>query len=106
MSVSSSSELLAEAQCLELLVVSVCIVGKGVDTDSSAWHEIAGDLQILRIHQFDQVLHDDVHAILMEIAVVAEGEEVELEALALHHPFARDITDIQMSEVRLPCFRA
>ena len=104
--VSGSGELLAEALCLELLMIGVRVVGEWIDTDSSARHEIAGDLKILRIHQFDQIFHDDVHAILMKIAVVAEGEEVELEALALHHPLARDITDVQVSEIRLPGFGA
>ncbi len=42
----------------------------------------------------------------MKIAVVAEGEEVELEALTLYHPFAGDVTDIDVSEIRLTGLRA
>ena len=106
MSVSGSSKLLAEAVRLELLVLRVSVVGKGVDADSSARQEIAGDLKVFRIHEFDQILHDYIYAILMEIAVVAEREEIEFEALTLHHPLTRDITDIEVSEIRLPGFRA
>jgi hypothetical protein len=41
----------------------------------------------------------------MKISVVTEGEEVELETLALDHPLTRDITDEDMSEIRLSGFR-
>ena len=64
------------------------------------------DFQILGIHQLDQVLHDDVHAILVEVAMVAEAEEVELEALALHHQRARNVVDNDVSKVRLTRFGA
>ena len=42
----------------------------------------------------------------MEITVVAEREQVELERLALNHPFARDIRDDDSGIIRLPCERA
>jgi hypothetical protein len=37
----------------------------------------------------------------MEVAVVAEGEEVELEALRLDHPFARDVENLDLCKVWL-----
>ena len=80
------------------------VVGERIDANSAAGHEIAGDLKVFGIHEFDQIFHDDVHAILMKIAVVAEGEEVQLERFALDHPFARDIRDVDVSEVGLSCF--
>jgi hypothetical protein len=82
-------------------MVVVGPVGKGENTYSAAWHEDARDLEILRFHEPNEILHDDVDAVLMEIAVVAEGEEIEFEALALDHPLAWDITDVDMSEIRL-----
>ena len=42
----------------------------------------------------------------MEITVVTEREEIELQTLALHHLFTRDITDINMSEIGLTGLRA
>jgi hypothetical protein len=42
----------------------------------------------------------------MEVAVVSEGEKVQFETFALHHPLPRDITDVNMSEIRLSCFGA
>lgn len=83
-------------------MLRIGIVGKGIDADAAAGHEVTGDLEVFGIHEADQVLHDDIDAILVEIAVVAEGKEVELEALALDHPFPRDIGDIDMSEIGLP----
>ena len=42
----------------------------------------------------------------MKISVVAEREEVQFERLALHHSFSRDVTDVYVSEIRLPGLRA
>ena len=52
--------------------VRTAVVGVGMDGDASARREFAPDLDILRIHELDEVLHDSVHAILVEIAVIAE----------------------------------
>ena len=55
-------------------MILVTVIGERLDGDSPTGIEQADDLQIFGIHQLDQVLHDDVHAILMEVAVVAETE--------------------------------
>lgn len=52
--------------------VRTAVVGVGMDGDAAARREFAPDLDILRIHELDEVLHDSVHAILVEIAVIAE----------------------------------
>ena len=67
-----------EALFHQILMVGVTIVGEGLDGDAATGVEQADDLQIFRIHQLDKVLHDDVDAVLMEVAVVTEAEEVEL----------------------------
>ena len=85
--------LFAQALFPELLMVGVSIVGKRIDADASTRREQACYLDILRIYETDEVFHDDIHAILMEIAMVAEREQVELERLALDHLFARNIRD-------------
>ena len=94
-------EIADEAGAHHVLMLTVAKVGKRLDGDASSGIEQADDLQILGIHQLDQVLHDDVDTILMEIAVVAEAEQVELQALALDHALARDIVDNDMAEVGL-----
>ena len=101
-----STQLFAEALCFEFLVIGVGVIGKRIDADAAAGHEPACYLQIFGIHERHQIFHDNIDAVLMKIAVVAEREEVELEALALHHPFARDITNIDMSEIGLSGLRA
>ena len=90
-----------EALLHHVLVVGVTIVGERLDGDAAAWIEQADDLQIFGIHQLDEIFHDDVHAIFMEITMVTEAEEVEFEALALHHQRTRDVIDNDMSKVRL-----
>ena len=99
--ISIVMEVADEAHAHHVLMIAVAIVGKRLDADATTRVEQADDLQILGVHQLDQVLHDDVHAILMEIAVVAETEEVQLQALALDHAHARDIIDDDVAKVGL-----
>ena len=89
-----------------VLVFGVGIVGEGVDADAASWGEDTRYLEVLRVHQFDQVFHDDVDTIFVEIAVVAEREEVEFERLGLHHLLPRNVGYIDGGEVGLPRFGA
>jgi hypothetical protein len=86
---------------LSILRSRTPIVGIGIDRDATTRCKEAKDLNILRIHQFHQVFHDLIDAILMEITMVTEREEIEFQALALYHPLARDIGDFDFSEVWL-----
>ena len=85
-----------------MFVFGVGIVGEGVDADAAARGEDARYLKVLRGHQFDQVFHDDVDTIFVEIAVVAEREEVEFERFGLHHLLPRNVGYIDGGEVGLP----
>jgi hypothetical protein len=98
--------LFAEAFSFEILMFRISIIGERINADTSAGHEITGYLQVFGIHQPNQILHNDIHAVFMEIPMVTEGKEVEFETFALHHLLARDIRDINMSEIRLSCFGA
>ena len=57
------------------------VISVWIDGDPATRSEQADDLNILGVHEPHEVLHDDVHAILVEIAVVTEGEEIEFQAL-------------------------
>ena len=95
-----------ETLLLEGLVVGVRVVGKGVDTDAAAGREDTRDLDVLGVHEADQVVEDDVDAVLVEIAVVAEREQIEFQRLGLHHVLARNVGDDDGRKVRLPRFGA
>lgn len=82
------------------------VVAIRIDRDAAARSELAPYLDVARVHQFDQVVHDDVHAILVEIAVIAEAEQVQLERLALYHFDVRNVADIDRRKVWLACNRA
>lgn len=88
-----------------VLGARTAVVGVRVDGDAATWGEEAGDLDVFGIHQFDEVFHDDVYAVLVEVSVVSEAEKIELEALALDHLHVRDIADAEFREVRLSCNR-
>ena len=77
------------------------VVGVRINADAAPGDKDAGHLNILRFHQANEVLHDDVDTVLMEAAVVAEAEKVELETLALHHPLVGQVADAYLSKVRL-----
>lgn len=69
----------------------LAVVTVRVNRDAAARRELAPDLDVLRLHELDEILHDDVHAVLMEIAVVAEAEQIQLERFALNHADVRYI---------------
>ena len=52
------------------------VVAVRIDADAAPWGENACYFDVFRIHQADEVFHDDVYTILMEGAVAAETEQV------------------------------
>ena len=83
------------------LGAGTAVIGVGIDGDASAGRKEARHLQILGIHQFHQVFHDGVHAVFVEISVVAETEQIELQALGFYHFLIRNIADTNLGKVRL-----
>ena len=99
-----ANRLMAEEALLGHLFVFrtwAAVVGIGVDADAATRGEDSRDLDVARVHQTDEVFHDDIHAVFMEVAVIAEGEEVELETLRLHHAHIGDIHDLDFRKVGL-----
>ena len=60
--------------CTGLAVVAV-----RVNRNTAARGKFAPDLNVFRIHKADKVFHDDVHTVLVEIAVIAEAEQIQFE---------------------------
>ena len=89
-----------------ILMFNVAVVGEGLDGNAATRIEQTDNLQILRIHQLDQVLHNDVDAILVKVTVITETEEIEFKALALYHQCARDVINNKVTEVGLACLGA
>ena len=95
-----------EALFHHVLMFGIAVIGERFDGDAATGVEQSNDLQIFRIHQFDQIFHDDVHAVFMKVAMVAKAEEVEFQALALHHQRTRNVVDNEVSKVGLTCLGA
>lgn len=91
----------AELRHLLELRTFAAVVGIRIDGNPATRSKDTGDFDVFRIHQTNEVLHDFVHAIFVEVAVVAEAEQVQLERLALHHALARHIRDVDGCKVRL-----
>ena len=84
----------------------LAVVAEGVDGQSASWQELSPYLDIGRVHKLDKVVHYDVYAVLVEIAVVAEAEKIELERLTLDHFLCRDIGNVYRCKIGLTCDRA
>lgn len=56
----------------------LAIVAVGVNGDAASGKEFAPDLNIFRLHQANQILHNNVHTVLMEIPMVSEAEQIQL----------------------------
>ena len=67
------------------------IVAVGVDGNTAARQEFPPYFNVFRVHQANEVFHDDVHAVLVKIAVIAEAEKVQLERFALNHQLVGNI---------------
>ena len=82
------------------------VVAVRVDGESASGEEFAPYFDIAWMEKLDEVTHDDIHAVLMEITVIAEAEKIELQGLAFHHVLIRNIGNINGRKVRLPRLRA
>ena len=83
------------------LGAGAAVVGVGVDGDAAAGSEETGDLNVLGVHELNQVLHDGVDNILVEITVAAEAEQIQLQRLAFHHAYIRNVRNPDFRKVRL-----
>lgn len=76
---------------LLIFCAGAAVVGIGVNADAATRGEQACHFNVFGVHQFDEILHDDVHAVLMEVAMIAETEQVKLEAFAFNHEFVGQV---------------
>ena len=77
-----------------------------VGEDAAAHIELAGEAHETGVGGLGQVVQDAVGDILVEVALVAEGPDVELEAFQFHAAPVRDVVQEQGGEVRLAGFWA
>ena len=78
------------------------LVGIGIDADAASGGEESGHFDVFGVHEADEVLHDDVDAVLVEVTVVAEAEEIELQAFAFDHLLVGKIGNADFGKVGLP----
>ena len=50
----------------------LAVVAVRVDGDAAARRELAPDFDVFGIHELDEVFHDDVDTVLVEVPVIAE----------------------------------
>ena len=77
------------------------IVGIRIDRDTTTRSKEASNLNVLWVHQANQVLHNDIDTIFMKGSVTAKAEKVELKALTFHHLHIRNIGDTDFCKVGL-----
>ena len=52
------------------------VVAVWVNGDAAAWSEFAPYFDILWIHQLNQIFHNNIHAIFVEISMIPETKEI------------------------------
>ena len=82
------------------------MVAVGVDGEAAAGEEFAPDFDVPGMEEVDQVVHDDIYAVFMEVTVIAEAEEVELQGFTFYHEISGDVGDVDGGKIGLPCLRA
>ena len=55
------------------------IVAEWIDGEAASWQELAPNLDITRAKQADQVDHDLIDTVFMEVAMVSVAEKIELQ---------------------------
>ena len=49
-------------------------------------------------NETNQIFHDNIDTVFVEISMIAEGEEIEFEALALYHLHIGDVGNADFSK--------
>lgn len=77
------------------------VIAVRVDRNAASRSKFTPDFDVFRIHQFDQVFHDDIHAVFMEVPMISEAEQVKFERFTFYHFFTRDVGNIDCRKIRL-----
>lgn len=64
---------------LFILGAGLSIIAIRINGDTAARSEFAPHFNVFRLHQFYQIIHNDIHTMLVEISMIAEAEQVQLE---------------------------
>ncbi len=83
------------------LGAGTAVIGVGIDGDAAARGKEARHLNVLGVHELDEILHDGVHAVLVEVSVAAETEQIQFQGLGFHHLHVRHVADADFRKVRL-----
>lgn len=82
------------------------VIAVGIDGEAAAGEEFAPDFDVPGLEEVDQVIHDDIDAVFMEVAVIAEAEEVEFQGFAFYHEISGNVGDVDGGKIGLPGFGA
>lgn len=93
-----------EALLCQLFIFRVwpSIVAVGVYAYATTRCKLTPNFNISWVHKLYKVLHDDIYAILMVVAVVAEAKHVKLKALTFNHVNVWNVANIYGCKVGLP----
>ena len=80
------------------------MVAVGIDGEAAAGKEFAPNFDVPGMEEVDQVVHDDIDAVFMEVAVIAEAEEVEFQGFAFYHEISWNVGDVDGSKIGLSGF--
>lgn len=91
---------------LDVFGAGLAVVAVRVDAEAAAWQEFTPYFDVFGVHQSNEIFHDDVHAVLVKSPVIAEAEEVKLQALAFDQLLIRNIAQVDGGKVGLTGYGA
>lgn len=68
----------------EPLRAFLSVIAEWVDRDTSARQELAPNFDVFWIQKSNEVLHNDVHTVFMEIAMISEAKQIKFERFAFN----------------------
>ena len=54
----------------------LAIIAVWVDRNTASGQKLSPNFNVKRIHQLDQIVHDNIHTVLVKITVIAKTEQV------------------------------
>ena len=82
------------------------VVGKRIDGNTATRRENACYFDVFRLHQGDEVFHNNIDTIFVKCAMIAKAEQVEFQTFAFYHFHRWQIANANFSKIGLPRNRA
>ena len=72
--------------------------------DTPSWGELTDNLQVLRSHEFSEVVANFLNAIFMKVPMISKAKEVKLQGFRFYHFLRSNIINVNFGKIWLISF--